>query len=134
MASFSALGNDLSPIALIVLHSLEGSDLCFSFFTSCMQGYLRCSFVAGGISRSEVISYSYAFQYFRWGQFYIKPLLSRGYGVTYFSYLLWVVWLHLVVSHAITWCPPSQTVSMVHVNHKVKFSVIIHCHYELWYS
>ena len=28
-------------------------------------------------------------------------------------WLLWVVWLHLVPSQAITGCPPSQTISMI---------------------
>ena len=46
MASFSAFGSDFPSIALIVLHSLEGSDLWSSVSMNC----LRCSFVVLVIS------------------------------------------------------------------------------------
>ena len=44
MASFSAFGDDLPFIALIVLYSLEGSILWFSVSTNCLHVFLRCSF------------------------------------------------------------------------------------------
>ena len=50
MASFLAFGNDLTSIALIVLHSLEGSVLWFSVSTNCLYVFLRCSFVVLVIS------------------------------------------------------------------------------------
>ena len=60
MASFSAFGDDLPSIALIVLHSLEGSVLWFSVSTNCLHvGFFRCSFVVLVISASEVV-YIYA--------------------------------------------------------------------------
>ena len=34
-------------------------------------------------------------------------------GTPLYKYLLWVVWLHLVPSQAITGCPPSQAISMI---------------------
>ena len=40
MASFSAFGGDFPSIALIVLHSLEGSVV-----SNCLHVYLRCLFV-----------------------------------------------------------------------------------------
>ena len=39
-------------------------------------------------------------------------LYNLMYNYTYFG-LLWVVWLHLVPSQAITGCPSSQTISMI---------------------
>ena len=45
MASFSAFGDDLPSIALIVLHSLEGSVLWSIVSTNCLHVFLRCSFV-----------------------------------------------------------------------------------------
>ena len=33
--------------------------------------------------------------------------------IRHHRYLLWVVWLHLVLSQAITGCPPSQAISMI---------------------
>ena len=50
MASFSAFGGDLSSIAFIVLHSLEGSVLWSSVSTNCLHVFLRCSFVVLVIS------------------------------------------------------------------------------------
>ena len=50
MASFSAFGGDLLSIALIVLHSLEGSVLWASVSTNCLHDFLRCSFVVLVIS------------------------------------------------------------------------------------
>ena len=90
MASFSALGNDFPSIALIVLHSLEGSVLWSSVSTNCLHElstnclhelspcvspmFVCCSGDLGihllqggrdGISGSEVVSCSHPFQYFR---------------------------------------------------------------------
>ena len=45
MTSFSAFGGDFPSIALIVLHSLEGSVLWSSVSTNCLYLFLRCSFV-----------------------------------------------------------------------------------------
>ena len=50
LASFSAFGGDLSSIALIVLHSLEGSVLWSSVSTNYLHVFLRCSFVVLMIS------------------------------------------------------------------------------------
>ena len=50
MASFSAFGGDFPSIALIVLHSLEGSVLWSSVSTNCLHVFLRCSFVVLVIS------------------------------------------------------------------------------------
>ena len=50
MASFSAFGDDFPSIALIVLHSLEGSVLWSSVSTNCLHVFLRCSFVVLVIS------------------------------------------------------------------------------------
>ena len=45
MASFSALTGDFPSIALIVLHSLEGSVLWSSVSMNCLHVSLRCAFV-----------------------------------------------------------------------------------------
>ena len=45
VASFSAFASDLPSIALIVLHSLEGSVMWSSVSTNCLHAFLRCSFV-----------------------------------------------------------------------------------------
>ena len=45
MASFSAFGGGFPSIALIVLHSLEGSVLWCSVSTNCPHVFLRCLFV-----------------------------------------------------------------------------------------
>ena len=50
MASFSAFGDDLPSIALIVLHSLEWAVLWSSVSTNCLHVFLRCSFVVLVIS------------------------------------------------------------------------------------
>ena len=50
MASFSAFGGDFPSIALIVLHSLEGSVLWSSVSTNCLHVFLGCSFVVLVIS------------------------------------------------------------------------------------
>ena len=50
MASFSVFGDDFPSIALIVLHSLEGSALWSSVSTNCLHVLLRCSFVVLVIS------------------------------------------------------------------------------------
>ena len=50
IASFSAFGNDLSSIVLIVFHSLEGSVVWSSVSTNCLHVFLRCSFVVLVIS------------------------------------------------------------------------------------
>ena len=50
MALFSAFGDDLPSIALIVFHSLEGSVLWSSVSTNCLHVFLRCSFVVLVIS------------------------------------------------------------------------------------
>ena len=50
MASFSSFGGDLSSIAFIVLHSLEGFVLWSSVSTNCLHVFLRCSFVVLVIS------------------------------------------------------------------------------------
>ena len=50
MALFSALAGDIPPIALIVLHSLVGSDLWSSVSTNCFHVCLPCSFVVLVIS------------------------------------------------------------------------------------
>ena len=50
MPSFSALGGGFPSIALIVLHSLEGSVMWSSVSTNCLHVFLRCSFVVLVIS------------------------------------------------------------------------------------
>ena len=50
MASFSAFSGDLPSIALIVLHSLEGSVVWSSVSTNCPHVFLRCLFVVLVIS------------------------------------------------------------------------------------
>ena len=50
MASFSAFSGDFPSIALIVIHSWEGSILWSSVFTNCLHVFLRCSFVVLVIS------------------------------------------------------------------------------------
>ena len=45
MALFSAFGGNFPSIALIVLHSLEGSVLWSSVSTNCLHVFLLCSFV-----------------------------------------------------------------------------------------
>ena len=50
VASFSAFGGDFPSIALIILHSLEGSILWSSVSTNCIHVFLRCSFVVLVIS------------------------------------------------------------------------------------
>ena len=45
MASVSAFGGDFLSIALIVIHSLEGSVLWSSVSTNCLHVFLRCSVV-----------------------------------------------------------------------------------------
>ena len=50
MASFSAFGDDLLYIALIVLHILEWYVLWSSDSTNCLHVFLRCSFVVLVIS------------------------------------------------------------------------------------
>ena len=50
MASFSAFGGDFPSIALIVLHSLEGSVMWSSVSTTCLHVFLRCSCVVLVIS------------------------------------------------------------------------------------
>ena len=85
MVSFSAFGGDFPFIALIVLHSLEGSVLWSSVSTNCLRVFIRCSgdLVVhllqggrGGISGSEVISCSHPFQYFRWDRLCINTVSS----------------------------------------------------------
>ena len=94
MASFSALGGDLPSIAfiIIVLHSLEGSVLwsnvstnfpCVSPVFICSSGDLVVHLLKGGrggISGSEVVSFSHHFQYFRWNWFRINMVSSTGYA------------------------------------------------------
>ena len=92
MASFSAFGGDLPSIAFIVLHSLEGSVLwsrCLHELSPCVSSMFVCSSGdlvvhllqgwRGWISRSEVVSCSHLFQYFRWNWFRINTVSSRGY-------------------------------------------------------
>ena len=50
MASFSAFGDGLPSIALIVLHNLEGYVLWSSVSTNCLHVFFRCSFVVLVIS------------------------------------------------------------------------------------
>ena len=50
IASFSALGVDLTSIALIVLHSFVGSVFCSNVSTNCLHFCLLCSFVVLVIS------------------------------------------------------------------------------------
>ena len=50
MASFSVFDDGFPSIALIVLHSLEGSVLWSSVSTNCLHLFLRCSFVVLVIS------------------------------------------------------------------------------------
>ena len=91
MDLFLIFGGDLPSIALIDLHSLEGYVLWFSVSANCLHVFspmfVCCSgdLVAhllqggpGGISRSEVISYSHPFQYFRWDQLCINTGSARG--------------------------------------------------------
>ena len=84
MALFSAFGGDLPSITLIVVYILEGSVLWFSFSPMfvCCSGVLvvhQLQGGRGGISRSEVLSYSHPFQYFRWDRLCINTVSSRGY-------------------------------------------------------
>ena len=53
MASFPALGSDFPSIALIVLHSLIGSELWYNVSSNCIHVCLQCSFVV--LMRSSII-------------------------------------------------------------------------------
>ena len=94
MASFSVLGGDIPPFALIVLHNLVGSDLWSSVSTNYLNVCLRCSFVVLVISSFiccrvgevgsldlRVILCSHLFQYLRWDWLCIETVSTRGYMV-----------------------------------------------------